>query len=96
MDTQTARRRNLSRILSRLELEGLLTPEAQAAALGNIVTPRRLLRLIMGARIDTDLARAIEHRFHLPRCALDRVPKGPRWESVPAVNLSTFLLTQAV
>ena len=78
MDTQTARRRNLSRILSRLELAGLLTPEAQAAALGNIVTPRRLLRLVMGSRIDTDVARAIEHRFDLPRSALDRAPEDPR------------------
>ncbi|MEX1828859.1 hypothetical protein [Luteibacter sp. CQ10] len=76
MRTQYRRHWNLARLLSGLELAGHLTPDAQSKALGGIVTSRRLLRIVLGGRIHTDTARAIEHRLNLPRRWMDQEPTG--------------------
>jgi len=76
MRTQHCRHWNLARLLSGLEQAGHVTPDAQSKALGGIVTSRALLRIVLGGRIHTDTARAIEHRLNLPRRWMDQDPAG--------------------
>jgi hypothetical protein len=72
MDIQTTRRHNLGHLLSSLELAGLQGPCEQANALGNIVTPRRLTRMLLGSHIDTLIARGLEYATALPRGWIDQ------------------------
>ena len=64
---------NKARKTSRvLEINGLITAEAQAKALGNVMTPRRLGCMALGGNVSTFTARAIEHMMRLPRGWLDK------------------------
>lgn len=72
MIRQRIRRNNLSLILSVLELAGFDTPQAQANALGNIVTARKLTRMPLGADVPSMFARGVEHAFGVRRGWLDR------------------------
>ncbi|MEX1826898.1 hypothetical protein [Luteibacter sp. CQ10] len=58
MHTQPYRHWNLARLLSQLEQLGHLTADAQAHALGDIVTPGKLTRMLWGCHIPSLFARA--------------------------------------
>jgi hypothetical protein len=77
MDIQTTRRYNLGYLLSSLEIAGLEGPGEQANALGNIVTPRRLTRMLLASHIDTLVARGLEYAAALPRGWMDQTHHTP-------------------
>jgi hypothetical protein len=74
---QLHRRQNLSLILSVLELAGISTPQAQADALGNIATARKLSRMLIGGNVPSMFARGAEHAFGLKRGWMDLPHNAP-------------------
>ncbi|MGA7436749.1 MAG: hypothetical protein WBW32_01325 [Luteibacter sp.] len=74
---QHHRRLNLSHILSTLELAGITTPQAQADALGNIATARKLTRMMLGGNVPSMFARGAEHAFELKRGWMDLPYNAP-------------------
>lgn len=68
---QHHRRQNLSLLLSVLEHAGIHSPQAQADALGNIVTARKLTRMLVGGNVPSMFARGAEHAFGLKRGWMD-------------------------
>jgi hypothetical protein len=84
---QHHRRQNLSIILSVLERAGYRTPQAQANALGNIVTARKLTRMMVGGNVPSMFARGAEHAFGVKRGWMDlpynEPPALPKWLAPP-------------
>jgi hypothetical protein len=84
---QHHRRQNLSLILSVLEIAGIASPQAQADALGNIVTARKLSRMLLGGNVPSLFARGAEHAFGLKRGWMDLPhndpPPLPSWFAPP-------------
>jgi hypothetical protein len=74
---QHHRRQNLSLILSVLDIAGITTPQAQADALGNIVTSRKLVRMLQGGNVPSMFARGAEHAFGLKRGWMDLPYNAP-------------------
>ncbi|KJV36190.1 hypothetical protein [Luteibacter yeojuensis] len=71
MIRQIHRRQNLALILSTLEFAGYPCPHTQAGALGNIVTGRKLIRMIQGGDVPSLFARGAEHALELKRGWMD-------------------------
>lgn len=63
MPIQSYRHWNLARLLSQLEQMGHVTAEAQAHALGDIVTPGKLTRMVLSCPVPSMFARALEHAW---------------------------------
>lgn len=84
---QHHRRQNLSLLVSVLENAGIHAPQAQADALGNIVTARKLTRMLVGGNVPSMFARGAEHAFGLKRGWMDlphnAVPALPKRLAVP-------------
>lgn len=72
MDVQTIRRHNLGHILSVFELAGISYPCEQAHVLADIVTPHKLVRLLLASHIDALIARGVEYATGLPRGWMDQ------------------------
>jgi hypothetical protein len=95
---QHHRRQNLSIILSVLERAGFSTPQAQADALGNIVTARKLTRMTVGGNVPSMFARGAEHAFGVKRGWMDlpynEPPALPKWLAPPIYAGAIAIETQ--
>ena len=64
-------------MLSALELAGFNTAQSQSNAFGNIVTPRKLTRMLQGGNVPSMFARGAEHAFGVKRGWMDLPYNAP-------------------
>ncbi|UPG89479.1 hypothetical protein L2Y96_19095 [Luteibacter aegosomaticola] len=77
MDIQTIRRHNLGHVLSAFEMAGISCAPEQAYALANIVTPHKLVKMLLASHIDTLVARGVECATGLPKGWMDEIHLVP-------------------
>jgi hypothetical protein len=77
MDIQTIRRHNLGHVLSAFEMAGISCAPEQAYALANIVTPHKLVKMLLASHIDTLVARGVECATGLPKGWMDEIHLEP-------------------
>jgi hypothetical protein len=77
MDIQTIRRHNLAHVLSAFEMAGISCAPEQAHALANIVTPHKLVKMLLASHIDTLVARGVECATGLSKGWMDQVHPVP-------------------
>lgn len=77
MDIQTIRRHNLGHVLSAFEMAGISCAPEQAHALANIVTPHKLVKMLLASHIDTLVARGVECATGLPKGWMDQIHLVP-------------------